>query len=326
MRAVSSWMRFVIASLMLALLAACQPSEQKSAHQEEEYVMVASSIALPYWQEVRRGFEDSARELGIKARFIGTPGHNPPQQLKLFTVAASERPAGMLVAPGDPDLFKDAINGAMRNGISVFCVDTDSPASSRLLFIGTSNYEAGVQGGGLLAQALNGRGKVILLTIPQEWSLEERVLGYQDTLKKYPNIKIVGILDDAADPGRAAAAVTEALHKHPDLRGIGALDAAGGPGAGEALKKAGKTEQVTIVAMDKDRPTLDLIREGVILATIAQKNYTMSYYGLKLLHDLHHDSVRMFIDWRLAQISPLPARIDTGVAIIDRNNVAAFLR
>jgi hypothetical protein len=41
---------------------------------------------------------------------------------------------------------------------------------------------------------------------------------------------------------------------------------------------------------------------------------------------MHHNSIRMFPDWRLAQVSPLPARIDTGIALITHDNVLAFLQ
>jgi ribose transport system substrate-binding protein len=160
----------------------------------------------------------------------------------------------MVVAPADPYIFKAAIDGAAQLGVPVACVDTDSPASSRLFFIGTSNREAGEAGGELLAKALNGGGDVILLTVPGQWNLAQRVLGYQDVLKNYPAVKVVDILDDAGDPGRASTRVSEALRKHPGLKGIGALDAAGGPGVAEAVKKEGR--QPMIVAMDMDPPTL----------------------------------------------------------------------
>jgi hypothetical protein len=52
----------------------------------------------------------------------------------------------------------------------------------------------------------------------------------------------------------------------------------------------------------------------------------MTYYGLKLLYDMPHNAVHIFPDWRLAQASPLPVRIDIGTALITRDNVAAFMR
>ena len=51
----------------------------------------------------------------------------------------------------------------------------------------------------------------------------------------------------------------------------------------------------------------------------------MAFYGVKLLDDLHHNAVRQFTDWRTAPVYPVPAIIDTGTAIVDKNNLAAFL-
>jgi len=82
--------------------------------------------------------------------------------------------------------------------------------------------------------------------------------------------------------------------------------------------------KVPIVAFDKDPKTLELIEKGAIAATIAQKPYVMSYYGLKFLDDLHHNAVKEFKDWRSAPAAPLPTWVDTGTAVVDKNNLAVF--
>jgi ribose transport system substrate-binding protein len=82
--------------------------------------------------------------------------------------------------------------------------------------------------------------------------------------------------------------------------------------------------KIPIVAMDKTPETLDFIAEGVIAATVSQKPYTMAFYGLRFLDDLHHNIVHEFRDWRTAPVTPLPARVDTGTAVIDAGNLAAF--
>ena len=69
--------------------------------------------------------------------------------------------------------------------------------------------------------------------------------------------------------------------------------------------------------MDANPETLDGISKGVIAATIAQKPYTMAFYGLRFLDDLHHNSVHEFTDWRTAPASPLPASLDTGTTVVD---------
>src|SRR5579883_2522983 len=64
--------------------------------------------------------------------------------------------------------------------------------------------------------------------------------------------------------------------------------------------------------------------QGVIAGTVAQKPYTMSYYGLTFLDDLHHNAVHEFKNWRTAPASPLPSFVDTGTAWVDKSNVGAF--
>jgi len=84
------------------------------------------------------------------------------------------------------------------------------------------------------------------------------------------------------------------------------------------------TGKIPIVAMDKSPDTLDWIERGAIAATITQKSYTMAFYALRFLDDLHHNAVHEFKDWKTAPVSPLPANVDTGTAIIDQSNVNTF--
>jgi hypothetical protein len=42
------------------------------------------------------------------------------------------------------------------------------------------------------------------------------------------------------------------------------------------------------------------------------------------LDDLHHNIVHEFQDWQTAPVSPLPTHVDTGTAVIDASNLAAF--
>src|SRR5256885_7637692 len=79
--------------------------------------------------------------------------------------------------------------------------------------------------------------------------------------------------------------------------------------------------------MDTDDGTLEWIRKGVIEATIAQKPFTMAYYGLKMLDDLHHHP-RAVRDTRLpdSPFAPLPAFVDTGATLIDKSNLDDFIK
>jgi ribose transport system substrate-binding protein len=250
--------------------------------------------------------------------------YSPEKQLKTFQEAVASHPSGILISPTRADIFKGPIDAAIQDGIPVICVDSDSPDSKRNTFIGTDNYAAGVESGNLLAKVIQEHGLVVVLTIPGQFNLDERLRGARDALGKHSQIKITEVLDDKGDPKQARDHIATLLHQKQRVDGILCLEASGGPGAAKALSEFGMSGKLPVVAMDKNPETLDLIKQGAISATVAQKPYTMSFYGLKMLGDLHHNVVRQFKDWRTSPASPLPAFIDTGTAVVNDKNVEDF--
>ncbi len=318
--------RFSVLTLFLAagILASCQ----KPFHSENErYIFVAANNKLPYWQEAQAGFKDAARALGVRAEFTGAETYAPQEELEAFQKALEKKPAGVLVSPARPDLFKDAIDSAVKSGIPVICVDSDAPDSKRIMFIGTDNYRSGIDSGTHMAEILHGQGRIVVITLGGQHNIQERERGVKDALNKYPGVKIVQMLDDRGDPATAndqVSALLESKDKKNQFDGILCLEASGGPGAAEALHRLNMEGKIPIVAMDKNPETLDAIANGRIALTIGQKPYTMSFYGLKFLDDLHHNIVHEFKDWKTAPASPLPTRVDTGTAVINSKNLAEF--
>jgi ribose transport system substrate-binding protein len=311
-----------VAVLLTALvLISCQ----KPFHEENErYIFIAANIGLPYWQEAQAGVMDAARGLGVKAEFNGPTTYSPEEELEAFQQAVARHPSGILISPARAELFKSAINSAVEAGIPVICADSDAPDSKRVLFIGTDNFQAGLESGRRMADLLHGKGRVVIITIPGQFNLDERVRGVNEAFSKHPDIKIVETFDDKGDPRSANDQISTFLAKKEKIDGILCMEASGGPGAAEALHRLNLVGKITIVAMDKTPETLDFISQGAISATIAQKPYTMAFYGLRFLDDLHHNIVHEYRDWRTAPTSPLPARVDTGTAVVDSNNLAEF--
>jgi ribose transport system substrate-binding protein len=92
----------------------------------------------------------------------------------------------------------------------------------------------------------------------------------------------------------------------------------------EALKR--QKASALVVAMDVDQQTLNDIKDGIIDATIAQKPFTMAFYGLKALDDVHHYPVDFKKDYSWDSFSPFPAFVDTGSTLVDKVNVDLYLK
>jgi ribose transport system substrate-binding protein len=315
------WLSFSLVLTGLVLFSSCQ----KPYHQQDErYVLVAANIQLPYWQEASAGFTDAARVLGVKADVAGPDTYDPKEELADFQKAVATHPTGILLSPANPQLFNSAIDAAIQEGIPVITMDSDAPASKRILFIGTDNETAGAEAGQHMADLLHDHGNVVIITIPGQLNLEERLRGSQQALAAYPRIKVIATLNDQGQPEKANDELSGLIDKKKKIDGVLCIEASGGPGAAEVLHRLSLQGTVKIVAFDKTPETLDWISSGLIAGTIAQKPYTMSYYGLTFLDDLHHNAVHLFRDWRTAPASPLPSDVDTGTAWIDSGNVATF--
>lgn len=324
----------VALALALAALLIFRPwgsgRRDEGAHGEaaaagEQYVFIGVSVGNPYWVDARMGLEDRARSLGVLSDFRGPTGNDPNQQVAEFEQVLARRPSGILIAPAS-DALRPEINRAVESGIPVVCIDTDDPLSRRYTYIGTDNYNAGLQTGELLARAVGGKGEVALLMIPGQSNLEGRARGCRDALAKYPGISIVKTGNDQALSAEAEKVARSILQAYPDLAGFACVDAAGGEGCAVAVKEIGRGGAVKIIAMDKNETTLQYIEDGLIDASIAQRTYTMAYLGVQLLYDLQHNNIRLVNDWRKANIIPLPSSIDTGTLVITKANVRSFMQ
>jgi ribose transport system substrate-binding protein len=298
---------------------------QKPYHDEKErYVLVTVNSKLPYWEEAEAGLRDVAQQMGVKTELVGPEKFDPQEELRAFQKTVSENPAGILISVSRPDLFQDAISAAVASGIPVITVDADAPESNRVLFIGTDNFRAGQESGKRMAEILKGKGQIVVVTIPGQLNLDERARGVAEALKKYPGVKIIQTMDDNGDPRVANDSISALLKAKANFDGVVCLEASGGSGVAEALHRLDMQGKIPVVAFDKDPSTLDWIDRGVITATITQKPYVMSYYGVKFVDDLHHNAVHEFKDWRTAPSSPMPKWVDTGTAVVDKSNLNTF--
>jgi len=305
----------------LALLVACA----KPYHQENErYVFVATNVDLPYWKEAQAGFLDAAKAIAVKAELIGPKGYQPHEEMVMFRELVEEQPTGICLSAARPEIFVEEINKAVALGIPVICVDADVPDSKRVLYIGTDNFKAGRESLKQMASLLSGHGNIVVITIQGQRNLDDRVAGVADALKNFPTISLTKILDDKGDARSAFDQVSEMIRKKEKINGIICLEATGGSGAAEALHQFDMEGKLPIMAFDDDPETLNWIERGAIAATIAQKPYVMSFYGLKFLDDLHHNAVHQFKDWRNALAAPMPTFVDTGTIVIDQKSLPLY--
>ena len=312
----------VLTVVAISLLCACGGRHEAG----EAYVLVSANTKIAYWQEAAEGLRAAAREMGVNSEMVGPETYDPKAEKEQFLDVVHRKipPAGILVSAADPELMRDAIDVAAAAGIPVVTIDSDSPKSKRLTFIGTNNYEAGQMSGELLAKELGGKGTVALYSIPGQTNVDERVEGCKRVLARYPAIKILPIVDMAGDPAKAFDGTRNLIAQGktaPDA--FVCLEALSCKEVADVLDRAGIKDK-TIIAMDTAEGTLEWMRKGVIRATIAQKPFTMAYFGTRILDDFHHSKPTPDASSLQGTRSHVPVFVDTGAILVDKSNMAAF--
>ncbi len=143
-------------------------------------------------------------------------------------------------------------------------IDSDAPASKRLMFVGTDNYKAGMMGGTLAAELLKGKGNVVVYTLPEQANLNERLHGYKDAFANHPGIKITDTVDMKGDPRVAFDKTMELMDKGGKADAFVCLEAIACPEVAEVLDRK-KSKGKVVIAMDTDQRTLRGHSEGTHL-------------------------------------------------------------
>ncbi|MGA2137141.1 MAG: substrate-binding domain-containing protein [Bryobacteraceae bacterium] len=310
----------------LTWLAGCGSSPHAPT---EKYYLVATNVKIPYWQSANSGLLRAAQQIGVKAEMAGPDTFDPKAEHDAFqqVLADKVKPSGIMVSVADPGVMQADIDAAIGQGIPVITVDSDASASKRLTFVGTDNYKAGTMGAQLAVKQLQGKGNVVIYTMPEQANLKDRLRGYHDVLEAHPGIKIIDTVDVKGDPRIAFDRTQDMVDKKTmdKVQGFICLEAIACPEVADVLDR-NKVSGKVVVAMDTDQRTMDWIKKDRIAGTIAQKPFSMGFVGLGLLDSMHHYPPNpLDKPWAQDPQSVVATFIDTGEVLVDKSNVDSFI-
>ncbi|HEY0169850.1 MAG TPA: sugar-binding protein [Pyrinomonadaceae bacterium] len=273
--------------------------------------------ASDFWTIARKGVEKADAELAdVTAEFKIPSDGTAAEQKRIVDDLLAKGVEGIAISPVDPDNQTQLINDVSKQTL-VFTQDSDAPKSERACYVGTDNVAAGRQAGQLIKEALPAGGKIMVFVGKLDArNAQERLQGIREAIAG-SNVTIIDTRTDDTDRVRAKSNVADTLVNNPDVAGLVGLWSYNGPAIVNAVRDAGKTGQVKIVAFDEEDETLTGIREGAIYGTVVQQPFEFGYQAIKIMAQV-----------LAGDRSQVPADrqkfVDTK--IIKRDNVEEFTR
>jgi ribose transport system substrate-binding protein len=239
--------------------------------------------ASDFWTIARKGVEKADAELAdVTAEFKIPSDGTAAEQKRIVDDLLAKGIDGIAISPVDPDNQTGMINEVSQKTL-VFTQDSDAPNSSRACYVGTDNVEAGRQAGGLIKEALPQGGKIMVFVGKLDArNAAERLQGIKESLQG-SNVTIIDTRTDDTDRVRAKSNVADTLVKYPEVAGLVGLWSYNGPAIVNAVRDAGKTGQIKIIAFDEEDETLAGIKDGSIYGTIVQQPYEFGYQAIKMM-------------------------------------------
>ena len=274
--------------LILALgLVGCSKSSDSSGAKSSAKTKLSfiTNVSADFWVYAEAGARAAEREFGdIEVIFRSGDGTTTKQkQIVDDLLAAGVK--GVAISPTSATNQIRMINDWATDA-HVICVDSDSPDSNRITYLGTDNIAAGRQLGQLAIEALPNGGKVMVFVgIKDQQNAIERFQGFKEATAGH-GIEIIDLRTDGADAAKARANAEDTLTAYPDVAALVGLWSYNAPACLEAVKAAGLVGKVQILSFDEAPKTLEAIDAGEIYGTIVQDPYTFGHDSMALLRAL----------------------------------------
>lgn len=275
-----------------------------------KYQYITGFIQEDFFRDVRRGMHDAAAELDVDVEFTGTEDADPTALSDMICNAVESGMDGIAVNILHPTGLHKALQFCKQRNVPVVTFNVDGEESLRLATVSQNFSQAGAALGAFLSPNIP-EGAHVLFTLHDAGisALDTRMASMQQALA-HRHITATSLVTGNT-PELARDTILRELDRCPDISvilGTGQSDT-----HGAALAALARPERQLLVAgFDVCPEILQLVCQGVILATVEQQPYVQGYFPLVLLQKYQTEHI-------------VPFDIDAGNSICTRERAELLL-
>lgn len=251
----------------------------RAASSERIIMITHGQAADPYWNIVRNGAEEAAKQLGVELDYRAPETFDMIRMAELITSAANQKPAGIIVSIPDASALSASIQGAVQSGIPLVSINSGTDVAAELgsmIHVGQDEYETGKKVG----ERLRSEGARKVLCVNHEvgnTALDARCKGVADGFGA-----AVAVLPTSTEYQEVRSKIAAALSGDTSIDAIVTLNASQvGEPAVEAARESGRP--IRVATFDLSPGFLEALQRGEASFAVDPQAWLQGYLGTVLL-------------------------------------------
>jgi ribose transport system substrate-binding protein len=296
-------------TLNLALLLALGAAGPAAA--QDVYIpLVSKGFQHQFWQAVKSGAEQAARDLKVRVSFEGPETEAMvDKQIDMLSAALAKNPKALGLAALDSQAVIPLLRKAQAAKIPVVAFDSGVDSDIPVTTATTDNLAAAALAADKLAELVGKEGEVAVVVHDQTSRTGiDRRDGFLNRMKStYPKIKVVAVQYGGGDHLKSTEITKSILQANPRLKGM--FGANEGSAIGVVNGAREMKRKIVIIGYDSGKAQKDAIRSGAMAGAITQNPVGIGYKTVEAAV-------------KALKGETLPKIIDTGFFWYDKSNMA----
>jgi simple sugar transport system substrate-binding protein len=251
----------------------------RAASSERIIMITHGQAADPYWNIVRNGAEEAAKQVGVELDYRAPETFDMIRMAELITSAANQKPAGIIVSIPDASALSVPIRGAVQSGIPLVSINSGTDVAAEIgsmIHVGQDEYQTGKKVG----ERLRSEGARKVLCVNHEvgnTALDARCKGVADGFGA-----AVAVLPTSTEYQEVRSKIAAALSGDTSIDAIVTLNASQvGEPAVEAARESGRA--IRVATFDLSPGFLEALQRGEASFAVDPQAWLQGYLGTVLL-------------------------------------------
>ncbi|MCG5072123.1 ABC transporter substrate-binding protein [Paraburkholderia tagetis] len=277
---------------------------------EEPYIpLISKGFQHQFWQAVKSGAEQSAKENNVRITFEGPETEAMvDKQIDMLSAALAKKPQALGIAALDSKAAIPLLKRAQASKIPVIAFDSGVDSDIPLTTCATDNLAAAALAADKMAEMIGNSGEVGVIVHDQTSRTGiDRRDGFLNEMKtKHPGIKIVSVQYGGGDHLKSAEIAKAMIQANPNIKGIFGANEGSAEGAAIGVKESGK--KLVLIGYDSGKEQKEDITSGLMAGAITQNPVGIG---------------KCVVDSAVKALKgeKLPKKVDTGFYWYDKTNM-----